>query len=103
MTAPWFFAIHIPMSFAPGWTWPSAAFGLAIGLLTAPFMRYLMGMHYLDTRGSLLAVGLQHAAFNASAGLGSASWEYGIALALLTVTLAVIRYVTRRQPTDAPA
>jgi membrane protease YdiL (CAAX protease family) len=98
MTAPWFAAIHVPLSFTPGWTWSSAASNLALVLLIAPFMRYLLGMHYLDTRGSLLAVGLQHAAFNASAGLGSAGWEYAVGLVVLTVVVAVLR----RQGAGAP-
>jgi hypothetical protein len=101
MTAPWFFAIHIPLSFAPGWTWSSAAFNLGLVLLIAPFMRYLLGMHYLDTRGSLLAVGLQHAAFNASADLGAKGWEYGIGLVVLTLAVAGFRYVTGRNRSDA--
>jgi hypothetical protein len=95
MTAPWFFAIHVPLSFSPGWTWSSALFNLTLVLLIAPFMRYLLGMHFLDTRGSLLAVGLQHAAFNASADLGSEGWEYAIALVVLTVVLGVVRSRTR--------
>lgn len=103
MTAPWFFAIHIPLSFAPGWTWSSAAFNLTLVLLMAPVMRLLLGMHYLDTRGSLLAAGLQHAAFNSSSDLGSAGWEYVIALVVLTVAVAALRYVTRRDRTDAAA
>jgi hypothetical protein len=60
-------------------------------------------MHYLDTRGSLLAVGLQHAAFNASSDPGSEGWEYVIALVVLTVAVAVLRHVTRRDRADAPA
>lgn len=103
LTAPWFFAIHIPLSFTPGWTWSSAAFNLALVLVIAPFMRYLLGMHYLDTRGSLLAVGLQHAAFNASAGLGLAGWEYAAGLVVLTVVVAAARHVPRRAPRTSPA
>jgi uncharacterized protein len=94
LTAPWFFAIHVPLSFTPGWTWSSAAFNLTLVLLIAPFMRYLLGMHYLDTRGSLLAVGLQHSAFNASGDLGGEGWEYVIALVVLTVVVGVIRHRT---------
>jgi hypothetical protein len=97
LTAPWFFAIHIPLSFAPGWTWSSAAFNLALLVVIAPVMRYLLGMHYLDTRGSLLAVGLQHAAFNASDDLGSAGWEYAMGLIVLTGVVAGIRHLTLRR------
>ena len=66
-------------------------------------MRYLLGMHYIDTRGRLLAVGLQHAAFNSSSDLGSKGWEYVIGLAVLTLALAAFRYVTGQDRTDAPA
>ena len=103
MTAPWFAAIHIPLSFTPGWTWSNAAFNLGLVLVLAPFMRLLLGMHYLDTRGSLLAVGLQHSAFNASSDLGANGWEYVIALAVLTAVVAVLRQVTQRDRSNAPA
>ncbi|MDT7698476.1 MAG: hypothetical protein QOJ30_801, partial [Pseudonocardiales bacterium] len=45
---------------------------LNLGLLivAAPFLRYLIGVHYLGTGGSLLAVGLQHASFNAAVAFG---------------------------------
>jgi uncharacterized protein len=101
LTAPWFFAIHIPVSFTPGWTWSSVSFNLALVVLIAPVMRYLLGMHYLDTRGSLLAVGLQHAAFNASADLGLAGWEYVVGLVALTVVVATARYITALRRREA--
>jgi membrane protease YdiL (CAAX protease family) len=97
MTAPWFFAIHVPLSFTPGWTWSSALVNLALVLVLAPVMRLLLGMHYLDTRGSLLAVGLQHSAFNASGDLGSEGWEYVIALVVLTAVVAGIRAASRHR------
>jgi membrane protease YdiL (CAAX protease family) len=96
LTAPWFVANHLPHSFMPGWTWHSAALNLGLLAVTAPVMRYLLGMHYLDTRGSLLAVGLQHAAFNASGSLGLAGWEYVGGLVVLTVLVAAARRATRR-------
>jgi hypothetical protein len=57
----------------------------------------------LDTRGSLLAVGLQHAAFSASGGLGSAGWEYAIGLIVLTGVVAGIRHVPLRRRSSTPA
>ena len=58
-----------------------------------PFYRYLLGMHLLDTGGSLLAVGIQHASWNAATSLGvfSGIWQPGAAVVLLTVLLAVGR------------
>jgi membrane protease YdiL (CAAX protease family) len=99
LTAPWFVAIHLPLSFAPGWTWSNAALNLGLLVLAAPFIRYLLGAHYLATGGSLLAVGLQHAAFNASAGLGLAGWEYIAAVLILTLLVAGHRTLTRSRPT----
>ncbi len=53
-------------------------------------------MHYLAPGGSLLAVGLQHAAFNASSGLGLAEWEYVGGLVLLTVLVAAALHTTKQ-------
>ncbi len=103
MTAPWFAAIHVPLSFTPGWTWSDAAANLGLVVVLAPFMRLLLGMHYLDTRGSLLAVGLQHAAFNASSDLGSNGWEYVIGLVVLTAGVAAVRRLAPRDRIGAPA
>ena len=96
LTAPWFVANHLPLSFLPGWTWASAAVNLTLLIVIAPVMRYLLGMHYLDTRGSLLAVGQQHAAFNASATLGTTGFEYAGGLIVLTVLVAATRRVANR-------
>jgi membrane protease YdiL (CAAX protease family) len=97
LTAPWFLAVHIPLSFAPGWTWANAVANLALLIVIAPVMRYLLGMHYLDTGASVLAVGLQHAAFNASADLGHAGWEYAAGLVVLTALVAAARHLARRR------
>ena len=95
LTAPWFVASHLPLSFLPGWSWASAGVNLALLVVVAPVMRYLLGMHFLDTRGSLLAVGLQHAAFNASAGLGTTGYEYAGGLIVLTVLVAAGHVASR--------
>src|SRR3712207_6406919 len=61
ITAVFFAAIHLPLQFEGD---PSGSRILAsIGVLfvTALFARYLVGMHLLDTGGSILAVGIQHA------------------------------------------
>jgi hypothetical protein len=36
-----------------------------------PFFRYLAGVLMLDTNGSVLAVGVLHASFNASGGMAA--------------------------------
>jgi membrane protease YdiL (CAAX protease family) len=96
LTASWFVANHLPLSFLPGWTWHNVAINLGLLAVAAPVMRYLLGMHYLGTRGSLLAVGLQHSAFNASSSLGLAGWEYVGGLVVLTVLVAAAHHTTKR-------
>jgi membrane protease YdiL (CAAX protease family) len=93
VTAPVFAAVHIPLHFDDGWTWSKVGTGLAILFALAPVYRYLLGMHLLDTHGSLLAVGIQHAAWNASINLESVDgdWQAITAVVLLTLLVAVGR------------
>jgi hypothetical protein len=50
-------------------------------------------MHLLDTRGSILAIGIQHAAWNASGNLESVQgdWQVIVAVLILTVVMAALR------------
>ena len=71
---------------AVGWALVSAA----------PAYRYLLGMHLLDTRGSILAAGVQHASWNAAQNLnvvegGAWEWQTLAAVALLTALVATGR------------
>jgi uncharacterized protein len=93
LTAPLFAAIHVPLLFATGWTWGDVAVGLAVLFVAAPFYRYLLGMHLLDTGGSVLAIGVQHAAWNAAGNIDSVKgdWQSIAAVAVLTVLIAVSR------------
>ena len=91
LTAPPFVAIHVPLFFAPGWTWREVGVAFAVTALAAPFYRLLLGMHLLDTGGSLLAVGIQHASWNASQKLGAGEWWPLVAVILLTVALGLAR------------
>ena len=93
LTAPLFVAIHIPLLFVAGWTWSDVAAGFAVLLVAAPFYRYLLGLHLLDTRGSILAIGVQHAAWNAAGNIDGVDgeWQPVVAVALLTVLVAVAR------------
>ena len=70
LTAPLFVAMHLPLQFAPGWTWADVGVGVVVLAVVAPFFRYLMGDALEATGGSLLAIGVMHAAFNASGELG---------------------------------
>jgi membrane protease YdiL (CAAX protease family) len=98
LTALAFGAIHIPLQFEGDWTWSDAGVGLASVFFLAPFARYLNGMHMLDTRGSVLAAGVQHAAWNAAQKLDAVEggdWQMLGAVILLTLLLAVGRRVWR--------
>jgi membrane protease YdiL (CAAX protease family) len=89
VTAPFFAAIHIPLQFEDGWTWSEIWLGLVILFALAPFYRYLLGMHLLDTRGSLLAVGIQHASWNAAINLDSVDGDWQTMAAVVLTTLLV--------------
>ena len=72
------------------------AVGWALVFAAAPVYRYLLGMHLLDTRGSILAAGIQHASRNASQNLnvvegGDWEWQTLAAVALLTALVAIGR------------
>lgn len=92
-TAPFFVAIHLPLLFAAGWTWSTVAISAGALVVAAPFFRYLLGMHLADTGGSLLAVGVQHAAFNAAGALAAVNggWQYLPAMVVLTLGMALLR------------
>ena len=95
LTAPFFAAIHIPMYF---WGDPSRS-EVVVGLVTlfavAPFYRYLLGMHLLGTGGSVLAIAVQHASWNASGKLDAVEGEWQVvgAALLLTMLVALARRV----------
>lgn len=102
LTAPPFALIHVPLLFASGWTWADVAVGVGVLCVVAPFYRYLLGMHLLDTGGSILAIGVQHAAWNAAGNIDGVdgTWQSIAAVALLTVLMAVGRRLghTRTRP-----
>jgi membrane protease YdiL (CAAX protease family) len=93
-----FVLIHVPGAFqntSPG----VAVVDIAAIAVLAPFLRYLIGMVLLDTAGSVLAVGLMHASFNASGRLSAAhgGWQFLPALAALTVLVAGYRSMQERE------
>jgi uncharacterized protein len=100
VTAVFFAAIHIPLQFEGNRTWSEMAVGWAVVFAAAPLYRYLLGMHLLDTRGSILAAGIQHASWNAAQKLdavegGDWEWQTLAAVVLLTVLVAVGRRLWR--------
>ena len=102
LTAIPFFAIHIPLAFADqGWkgtTWAQAALQVGLIALVAPFFRYLLGTQLIDSGGSVLAIGLLHASFNASGGMSAvpAGWQYIPAMIVLTLAVIVYRRLRGR-------
>lgn len=97
LTAPLFAAIHVPLFFEGDVTWSNVASNFAMLFAAAPFYRYLLGMHLLDTGGSILAIGIQHAAWNAAGNLDpvQGEWQVVAAAALFTVLVAAARRVGR--------
>ena len=73
LTAIPFGLIHLPLAFeGDGWagtTWNEAFVNWAFLLGALPFLRYVAGVLLVDTRGSVLAVAVLHASFNASGAL----------------------------------
>ena len=102
LTAPLFAAIHVPLQLGGGASWSESGLGILVLFVTAPFYRYLLGMHLMDTGGSILAIAVQHAAWNASGNLDAVDgeWQVVVAALLLTLLVAVGRRVWPRQ--DAP-
>jgi membrane protease YdiL (CAAX protease family) len=97
LTALPFAALHLPLPYVDGQRGATAIVSVLALFAAAPFLRVLLGMVFRDTGGSLLAVGLLHAAFNASGALGivTGGWQYLPALALVTIAVALLR---RRRP-----
>jgi membrane protease YdiL (CAAX protease family) len=97
LTAIPFALIHLPLAFENrGWhgtTGRDLAITWTVLVLTAPVFRYLFGMTLLDTGGSVLAVAVLHASFNASQNLSSVHgwWPAYVALPVLTVLVAATR------------
>jgi membrane protease YdiL (CAAX protease family) len=97
LTAIPFALIHLPLAFEEDGLRGTAGRDLALAwtllILLAPFARYLYGMTLVDTGGSVLAVGILHASFNASGQLAAVHgwWPSTVALVVLTLATAVWR------------
>jgi len=91
LTAPPFVAVHLPLLFASGWTWSDVAQGAAVLCVAAPLYRYQLGLHLLATGGSVLAIAVQHASWNAAGKIDGVDgeWQSIAGVALLTLLLAL--------------
>jgi uncharacterized protein len=99
------FLIHLPLSYETNGLyrtrWEDAILNWGLLLVALLFFRYLAGVLMLETNGSVLAVGVLHASFNASGGMDVTpdGWQYVPAVILLTVLVAAYRAV-RGRPID---
>ena len=107
LTAVPVFAIHVPLSYETnglyGTRWEDAMLNWGLLLVALPAFRYLAGVLMLETNGSVLAVGVLHASFNASGGMDVTpdGWQYVPAVIVLTVLVAAYRAL-RGRPFDQP-
>jgi uncharacterized protein len=100
LTALGFAAIHLPMLFATDITASSVLVGIGVLLVAAVVLRILIGMVLGATAGSVLAVAVLHATWNASQSEGELVdtllsggqpvLEAVVALTLLTVAAALV-------------
>lgn len=97
-----FAAVHLPLSFVGDVTLTEALVASTFLIVVAPVMRYVMGRTDHATGGSLLAVGVMHASFNASGQLGvvDGDWQYAGGLAIVAALLLLID-VARARSRDA--
>ncbi len=101
------FVIHLPLSYETNGLyrtrWQDALLNWGLLLAALVFFRYLAGVLMLETNGSVLAVGVLHASFNASGGMDvtPGGWQYVPAVVLLTVLVAAYRAL-RGRPVDQP-
>jgi membrane protease YdiL (CAAX protease family) len=103
ITAVPFVLIHFPLVFAAnGWhgtSWNDAALDLGLLVLAAPFLRYLFGTLLVDTGGSVLAVAVLHASFNASGSTAAVDGGWQYIPAMIVLTLLVVAYrAWRKRP-----
>ena len=106
LTAIPFGLIHLPLAFeTDGWagtTWHEAFVNWAFLLGALPFLRYVAGVLLVDTGGSVLAVAVLHASFNASGALSVIpdGWQQVPALVILTAGVVLHRKVRGRSLTQ---
>jgi membrane protease YdiL (CAAX protease family) len=101
ITAVPFVLVHLPLIFAAdgrhGTSWHEAALDLGLLAAAAPFFRYLIGTFLVDTGGSILAVALLHASFNAAGSTAAVDGGWQYIPAMIILTLLVVAYRARRK------
>ncbi|MFF1381928.1 CPBP family intramembrane glutamic endopeptidase [Arthrobacter sp. NPDC058288] len=102
LTAIPFALIHLPQAFAvrgfaaTPWTDVALSWGVLFGF--AAVARYLLGMVFVGTGGSILILGLLHGSMNASQGMDTVDWWQFIP-AVVVLTAAVAAYLALRSRT----
>ena len=97
LTAIPFALIHLPLAWEEHGLHGTSTRDLAITwtvlILGAPFLRYLLGMTLVGTGGSVLAVAILHASFNASGALRAVHgwWPSYVAMLVLVAVMAAVR------------
>jgi membrane protease YdiL (CAAX protease family) len=103
LTAVPFGLIHLPLAWEENGLAGTSGTDVAITwtalAASAPFLRYVLGVAFAETAGSVLAVGLLHGAFNASSALGAVDggWQYLPALVLLALITGARRTLAGRR------
>ncbi|MEV7135166.1 CPBP family intramembrane glutamic endopeptidase [Arthrobacter sp. NPDC093128] len=102
LTAIPFALIHLPQAFAERgfaatpWADVALSWGVLFGF--ALVARYLLGLAYISTGGSILILGLLHGSMNASQSMDTVDWWQFIP-AVVVLTAAVAAYLAVRSPT----
>jgi membrane protease YdiL (CAAX protease family) len=102
LTAIPFALIHLPQAFATRgfadtpWADVALSWGVLFGF--AAVARYLLGMVFVGTGGSILILGLLHGSMNASQGMDTVDWWQFIP-AVVVLTAAVAAYLAVRSRT----
>jgi membrane protease YdiL (CAAX protease family) len=97
LTAIPFALIHLPLAFEEhglrGTSGRDLAITWTVLILSAPVLRYLCGVTLAGTGGSVLAVAILHASFNASGALTSVHgwWPSYVAMLVLVALVVVVR------------
>jgi hypothetical protein len=99
----------VPLAFAihglRDTTGAQAAIALALLALAAPIFRYLIGTVLVDTRGTVLAVGVLHGAFNAAGSRAAVhgGWQYTPAMFVPTLLVVIYRSWRQRSAVHGPS
>ena len=107
LTAVPFALIHLPLAYEEhglhGTSLGDAAVTWAVLILSAPFFRYLLGVTLAATGGSVLAVALLHASFNASGALASVHGWWPAYVAMLAAAVLAGTAATGLRPGSTTA